>query len=577
MAATSKDTIYIDIDEEITGIIDKVRASDGKVVALVLPKRASVLQSIVNMKLLKRSADESKKNLVLITSEAGLLPLAGAVGLHVAKTPQSKPEIPMAPQTDFDREETIDEDEPVQLSDADAAVAPVAAAALAAAPVSADDVETVQLDDDAPVAAAVPSKGDAKKPKKNKKLAIPNFERFRLLLILGAVVLILLIGGAVLAFNVLPKAQISVTTNATSLNVRSNVTLSTAATTVSASDGLVPAKVVSQQKTATQAAPATGQKNNGLKASGSVTIALTGCNKDTVTIPSGSGVSSNGQTYITQSAVTLTSVKVGNKCNPSQFSNIYSQDTKIVAIKAGTDSNLAAGASFTVVSGTDYNSSDVKATADNPVDGGTDDITKVVTQSDIDSAKQKLTATDSSIKQQLLRQLQDQGLYAVTDTFLAGTPAITSSVEAGTTADTVTVTQTVTYTMFGAKESDINAVIDNAAKSQIDSSKQNILSRGLDNAQFTVIDNAADKADLGLQTVVTAGPDLTVDQLKQQVAGKKGGEVKSLLESNPGVTDVQVKLSPFFVTSVPKKASKISITIADPTPAATKSNATSNP
>jgi hypothetical protein len=575
MAATSKDTIYIDIDEEITGIIDKVRASDGKVVALVLPKRASVLQSIVNMKLLKRSADETKKNLVLITSEAGLLPLAGAVGLHVAKTPQSKPEIPLAPQTDFDREETIDEDEPVELSDSDSVVAPAAAGALAAS--AADDVETVELDDDVPAAAVAPAKGTGKKTKKNKKLAIPNFERFRLLLVLGVVVLILLIGGGVLAFNVLPKAVISVTTNATSLNVRSNITLSAAATTVSASDGLVPAKVVSQQKTATQQAPATGQKNNGLKASGSITIALTNCSKDTVTIPSGSGVSSNGQTYITQSAVSLTSVKVGNKCNPSQFSNIYSQDTKIVAIKAGTDSNLAAGASFTVVSGADYTSSDVKATADNPVDGGTDDITKVVTQSDIDSAKQKLTATDSSIKQQLLRQLQNQGLYAVADTFLAGTPAVTSSVEAGTVADTVTVTQTVTYTMFGAKESDINAVIDNAAKSQIDSSKQNILTRGLDNAQFTVIDNAADKADLGLQTVVTAGPDLTIDELKKQVAGKKGGEVKSLLESNPGVTDVQVKLSPFFVTSVPKKTSRISITIADPTPAATKSNATTNP
>src|SRR5580698_2156901 len=95
MAATPKiDTIYIDIDDEITGIIDKVRSNEAKVIALVLPKRASVLQSIVNMKLLKRSADEAKKNLVLITTESGLLPLAGAVGLHVAKNLQSKPEVP---------------------------------------------------------------------------------------------------------------------------------------------------------------------------------------------------------------------------------------------------------------------------------------------------------------------------------------------------------------------------------------------------------------------------------------------------------------------------------------------------
>ena len=61
-----KDTIYIDVDEEITGIIDKIQESDKKVVALVLPKRASVFQSIVNLKLLKRAAEKNSQNLVLI-------------------------------------------------------------------------------------------------------------------------------------------------------------------------------------------------------------------------------------------------------------------------------------------------------------------------------------------------------------------------------------------------------------------------------------------------------------------------------------------------------------------------------
>ena len=76
-AKPSKDTVYIDVDDEITGIIDKIENSENKVVALVLPKRAASLQSIVNMKLLKRSADTAGKNVVLITSEAALLPLAG--------------------------------------------------------------------------------------------------------------------------------------------------------------------------------------------------------------------------------------------------------------------------------------------------------------------------------------------------------------------------------------------------------------------------------------------------------------------------------------------------------------------
>ena len=109
MSTAEKDTIYIDIDDEITGIIDKLKSSDSKLVALVLPKRATVFQSIVNMKLIKRAADASGKNLVLITSEAGLMPLAGAAGVFVAKTLNSKPEIPVGPDQVDDSEETIDE------------------------------------------------------------------------------------------------------------------------------------------------------------------------------------------------------------------------------------------------------------------------------------------------------------------------------------------------------------------------------------------------------------------------------------------------------------------------------------
>ena len=90
-----KDTIYVDVEDEITTIIDKVKNSSNKLVALVMPKRSSVLQSTVNMKLLKRAADSSKKQLVLITAETSLLPLAAEIGLPVAKNLQSKPAIPV--------------------------------------------------------------------------------------------------------------------------------------------------------------------------------------------------------------------------------------------------------------------------------------------------------------------------------------------------------------------------------------------------------------------------------------------------------------------------------------------------
>jgi hypothetical protein len=152
MAATtpSKDTVYIDVDDEITGIIDKLRSSDGKIVALVLPKRASVFQSIVNMKLLKRAADEDKKHLVLITSEVGLLPLAGLAGVLVASSLTSKPTVPMAPMANDDQEETVDEATGETTDFDSAAAGAVAVGELAGMSKPTDDVETIEMDDGNP-------------------------------------------------------------------------------------------------------------------------------------------------------------------------------------------------------------------------------------------------------------------------------------------------------------------------------------------------------------------------------------------------------------------------------------------
>jgi len=108
-AKPSKATVYVDIEDEITAIIDKVETAKEKIVALVLPKRATVLQSVVNMRLLKRNAEQADKRVVLITNEEALLPLAGAVGLHVAKNLQSKPEIPLAPTGSIAKKGLADE------------------------------------------------------------------------------------------------------------------------------------------------------------------------------------------------------------------------------------------------------------------------------------------------------------------------------------------------------------------------------------------------------------------------------------------------------------------------------------
>ncbi|HSX36824.1 MAG TPA: hypothetical protein VLG13_01755 [Patescibacteria group bacterium] len=561
MADKSKDVIYIDIDDEITSVIDKVHASQGKIIALVLPKRAAVFQSIVNMKLLKRSADAVKKRLVLITSEAGLLPLAGAVGVHVAKSLQSKPEIPAGPEA-VDSEETVNEtadmaggEEITALTAGDKPIGSLAGSA-ATLPASDDAMETVELDNEEAAADASDGKTTPKHvAKKDSKLHIPNFDRFRLLLALGVLGVVGFIVLLIVLLAVLPKATIAIKTNASNVNTNLNVILDSGASQVDPATNVVPAKQVQEQKTYTQQSSASGQVNKGDKSTGTATMTAQKCSGsgNPEPVPTGTGVSTGGLTYITQNTTTFHITGFSNGCGTF----VGDSPTTITAQNGGSKYNVS-GASFTVAGRADVSAS-------GSTGGGTDNTVKAITQADIDSAKQRITTQDASVKQDLQNQLTQAGYYVVGATFNAGTPAVTTSANAGDTAENVTVTEAITYTMYGAHQKDLKTLIDNQIKGQIDTKKQSILDDGLATADIKVTASTDKTVTVSLQGTGIVGPDIKISDIKKAVAGKKSGDIKSLIKNDPGVTDVTVKFSPFWVSSAPKNTSKITVTIAKPT------------
>ena len=559
----NKDVIYIDVDDEITAIIDKVRDSDKKIVALVLPKRATVLQSVVNMKLLKRTADSSKKNLVLITSEAGLLPLAGSVGMHVAKSLQSRPEVPDAPahadnqpedvqeDTDDDADLESEAEDPVDKSKT---VGELAGAAVVE--------ETIELGDEEDEDAA--DEGDEpKKTKehKDKKLKIPNFSRFRVMMVLVAVAVLLVGGLAYAALVVLPSAKVVIKTDSSSIDSAATLTLDTKPDTkLDVSKGILPSHLQQVQKVVNQQVPATGQQNNGTKASG--TIVFYKCylpdtvSGDPTTIPAGTGVSSNGLTFVTTQSV---SVDPSNYTGSTCKKNKPSASVGIVSLGAGAKYNQSA----TTYSVAGYSTITGNGSA---TTGGTDNIIKVVSQADIDSATQKIGAQDASgIKEELKTDLTNGGFMPIEATYATATPDTKTSAKVGDQADTVTVTQTINYTMLGTKEDDLKKVIANSVNDKIDPKKQSILDYGLDNPGFSVqnpIDGGG--AVVQLQTTVVAGPDLDIATIKKQIAGKKSGDAQEIIKAYPGVSSVKVTYSPFWVSSIPGNTSKIGVTVEKP-------------
>jgi len=547
VAAPSKDTIYIDVDEEITGIVSKIQGSPKDIVALVLPKRASVLQSIVNMKLLKRSAEQNNKKLVLITSETRILPLAGAVGLFVASNLTSKPYIPPSPNmSPSPKEEPLSSDGEISPETPVSAVAPDAKFA---------DSDEIEIDNTPKIpAAGAAGAVKAAKAKGGSKLKVPNFSKFRKKLIFGGVLGLALIFGLVYGIFIAPKAKITVKAQTSEIPLSLDFVADTKATEFDKEGKVLRASEKQSQNNDSEKIEATGQKDKGNKASGTMT--LQNCTDNPANVPAGTGVSSGEYTFITQSAVTLDSgdfTSSGDCKSDSPKKNVA-----VIAQEAGEKYNLSSR-SYSVAG-----RSGIKANG-SAMSGGTTQIVRVISQGDVDKAKERLNGKLNNVQEEMKQDLQKDGYLPINDSFKStpGTYNVTPAVDSE--ANEVTVSVTMSYVMLGVKEDDLKEIIKDEISKTEEGKDQSVLSEGL--AQATIKPSTAtgglDEGQVAfiIETNVITGPDVNHEEIKQQLAGKKSGESEEILKLRPGLQDPKVELSPFWVSKVPKKHSKITIEV----------------
>ncbi len=125
-----KDALYLEVDEDITSAIDKLKRASGSSVSIVVPKRSTLLQSVINQKLLQKAAKTAGKDLVLVTNDKVATSLAGRVGLSVAaslggKAAKAEAPAPIAPVGDEVIDESTDFGDEAEQAEAVAPVVPV--------------------------------------------------------------------------------------------------------------------------------------------------------------------------------------------------------------------------------------------------------------------------------------------------------------------------------------------------------------------------------------------------------------------------------------------------------------------
>jgi len=542
MALPGKDTLYIEAEDEITAVIEKVVSSKSKIVAVVLPKHATVFQSQVNLKLLKKAAVSAKKNLVLITSDSSILAIAGVAGVHVAKTPTSKPVIPVAAA--LATTDTISLDEFTGTAPAESATKP------------AHDDDAIELDNTDGVADP---ENTIDEKKKKKLLNIPDFSSFRMRLTLGIFALVTLMILWFIGFVVLPKATITVTTDVSTNSVDTTITAKVGAVELDVANNIIPATKVQIEKIDSVTVLATGEKNVGTKATGSMT--LTNCINDgeKKIIPAGTTFSSGSNSFLTAEAVTLKAAYFNDgACLSADFPILGAQGTvDVVAASAGESFNLSARAYNSSISGIQAYGSDMT--------GGTSQIIKVVSAEDVEKATQELSGTSKNqAVTELQKQLRDGSKRPIGETVSTGKANVVASPAIGAETKETKVTMTVTYGLLGVVESDLSQILDNQIKKNLKDQPINIRDNGLGAITFG-LSGAPNDADtvLTLQTVATIGPDINPEQIKKDSAGKKRGDIEKRVESIEGVRSVSVEYSPFWVSTTPKNAEKITVVFVE--------------
>jgi len=546
----NKDTIYIDVEDDITAIIGKVKAAPNKIVALVPPKRVGVLQSAVNLRLLSRAAKQTNKHLVLISGNSALTALAASAGIPSARNLQSKPELAAVPDAEEDAAEDVIDGADLPVGDFARTDEDSASDTLLQSAPAIDSAIRASNAEEADVAPAPrPRAGRAN------GIKVPNFDTFRKRLVLGIIGLLLLVGFFTWAIWFAPSATIAITARTIESSANPKVVLATSAKT-DARAGTLKSVRQEIQKDASLTFDATGEKEVGEKAKGEVVFR--NCRStSSVTIAAGTGISASGLTYITQSAVSVPGMTVSGGCNPG-----VSEPVAVVAQEIGDDYNTDDGTQFSVSGQPSIAPFTFMAVADEAIEGGSKRKVKVVTSSDVEKATSEFANQNvESVKKDLAGKFGD-GVIVIDASFAANKSAVTSSpaVDSEAPDGKAKLTGAVTYTMIGVAESEAGHFLDEYFASQIkEDSDQRLYDNGAEKTTFIDVKSTGDGFTATMTATAKLGPKIDDAAVKSQARGKKYGDVQSALEGISGVESVDVKFSPFWVKTVPNDEKRITV------------------
>lgn len=566
----NKDTFYIEPEDDITDIINHIKASKQKIIALVPPKKLNVLCSSINLKLIARTAKMHDKAIVVVTTDPTLMKMAALSSLPFAKNLSSRPTLPSEfNEADLEYPAKVKKASPsdeIEINEKAVSASSVSrvrtanedAANRANTTSNLTKNSTMNLDSEEVAKNSEDEESD-NHPKK-----ILTLDSLKNRIIIGVVAAVLLIGSFVWAFILAPAAKISVKIKTIAENFSENVSFVTDAKQAVSKDGKFFLETASLEKNSEVEFEATGEKNVGDKATGELrliatfdmsTTTATASRPDVATVPQGSAFAYRNLNFLTNQEVKISWDGSISNCDAGRHSGKcqVAKTVKATAIEGGAKYNIEA-----VSSGWQSSVAGVEGYANSAFKGGTDKIQKIVTASDITKAKEKLTEADG-VKEELFEKVPSDNIkiedsYKKVTADPTSSPAVDQPTENGKAKLTAKTTYSVNYVDKTAIEEYVKSVVSTRLGGD-----QKIYETG--NIFIEKFQNNNNSVTAKIKATLKTGPEVTEQSVLEKSLGKKVGEVTTLIKSINGVSDVEVNTSFPWVRQIPNDVNKVSIKI----------------
>jgi hypothetical protein len=517
--------IYLEKDDEITSVVDKLKNTDGVDLDVVIPKEAIMLQSVINLKLLKRQAEALGKEVTIVTQDKVGTKLAQQIGIPVvAKEGQIPKEVNMA-----ESDEPGYSEEDIQMKENQAAE-------------KVDTKEAAKTEE-----AKAPEDKEPEKPQKTKD---SWFKRHKKGALIGGGFALLAL--AIAAYIYVPLANINISLAAENRKVDFTFTASKDANGVDNEKGIIPAREITEEVEKSETFKASGQKEVGEKATGSVTI-FNNYSTTSQTLTAGDKlVGSGGLVFSLTSNVTVpgyTDPGTGKK--PGSVANVL-----VRAAEVGEKYNLSNGSKFSIPR---INSENFYAESQSAFSGGSSRKVKFVTANDISNAKDSIA---SGVESELNSKVRESAKDAILleGALKAEEVSAQSSVASGAEAEEFKYTIKMKGVALVITEDDLKALAEDRFRKEIGETKEIVEAESLiSSTKLTDLDIKQGEFRATLSGEAYIATKLEESDIRNSINGDSESLAIEYLTQIEGVENVEIKFFPKFYNRIPRVNSHIYI------------------